>query len=77
MVGRGAGGPGLAGLGSYQDAARAGVLGYRAMRLDAIPGGHDRAIALYRRIGFREIAAYDETPIPDTLFMELVLRLRS
>ncbi len=47
------------------------------MRLDTIPGEHDRAIGLYRRIGFREIAAYDDTPITDTLFMELVLRLRS
>ncbi len=54
--------------------ARARAAGYRAMRLDTIPGEHDRAIALYRRMGFCEIAAYDETPIPDTLFMELDLQ---
>ena len=57
--------------------ARARAAGYRAMRLDTIPGEHDRAIALYRRMGFREIAAYYETPIPDTLFMELDLQARA
>ncbi len=54
--------------------ARPRVLGYRAMRLDAIPGEHDRGIALYRAMGFREIPAYYETPITGTLFMEFVLR---
>ena len=45
--------------------------GYRAMRLDTIPGEHDRAIALYRRLGFREVAPYYESPIRGTLYFQL------
>lgn len=47
--------------------------GYRAMRLDTIPGHHDAAIRLYRSFGFSEIAPYYDSPIPKTLYMELTL----
>jgi GNAT superfamily N-acetyltransferase len=47
--------------------------GYRAMRLDTIEPLMPRAIALYRRFGFREIPAYRPNPIPGALYMELRL----
>jgi putative acetyltransferase len=48
-------------------------LGYMKMRLDTLPGRMDKAIALYRSIGFVEIDPYYESPIEDTKFMELEL----
>ena len=53
--------------------AEAVAIGYTRMRLDTIPGKMDRAIAMYREMGFREIAPYYETPLSQTLFMELAL----
>jgi ribosomal protein S18 acetylase RimI-like enzyme len=47
--------------------------GYRAMRLDTVPGHHDHAMALYRELGFQEIAPYCYNPVPGALFMELAL----
>ncbi|HZN37544.1 MAG TPA: GNAT family N-acetyltransferase [Planctomycetota bacterium] len=49
---------------------RARELGYRRMRLDTIAGKMDAAIALYRSMGFVEIAPYCDSPVPGTLFME-------
>lgn len=49
------------------------AIGYKLMRLDTIPGKMDRAIALYRMLGFREIEPYYRTPVEGTLFMELTL----
>lgn len=46
--------------------------GYRRIRLDTLPSMTD-AIALYRRIGFVEIPAYNENAMPGTLYFELVL----
>jgi ribosomal protein S18 acetylase RimI-like enzyme len=43
------------------------------MRLDTLPGKMDRAIALYRSIGFLEIPPYYNTPVDSTTFMELDL----
>lgn len=43
--------------------------GYSAIRLDTIPS-LDRAVALYRKLGFREIEAYRYNPDPKALFME-------
>ena len=48
-------------------------LGYTKMRLDTLPGRMDKAIALYRSVGFVEIDPYYESPIEDTKFMELKL----
>jgi putative acetyltransferase len=53
--------------------AEAKAAGYRRMRLDTIAGKMDRAIALYRVLGFREIPPYGIHPISGTLFMELTL----
>jgi putative acetyltransferase len=51
--------------------AEAAAAGYTHMRLDTVPGKMDRAIALYRELGFREVAAYYPTPVRETVFMEL------
>ena len=53
------------------DAAR--DLSYRKMRLDTLPGMAD-AQGLYRSLGFREVAAYYENPVPGTRYLELDLR---
>jgi ribosomal protein S18 acetylase RimI-like enzyme len=48
--------------------------GYSAVRLDTVSGTMDRAIELYRSLGFKEIAPYYSNPIPNALYMELSLR---
>ncbi len=56
---------------SIIDEAR--MLGYTHMRLDTIPGKMDKAIALYRSIGFVEIDPYCKNPVEGAKFMELKL----
>ena len=48
-------------------------IGYTQVRLDTVGGTMDRAIAMYRQLGFREIAAYRKNPMPAVLYMELSL----
>lgn len=53
--------------------AEAEEIGYRRMRLDTIAGKMESAIAMYRALGFAETAPYYNTPVGETLFMELAL----
>jgi len=48
-------------------------MGYRRMRLDTVEPVMKDAVAMYRRIGFREIAPYCKNPIAGALYMELQL----
>lgn len=51
----------------------AGEIGYRRVRLDTLPGKMDQAIAMYRALGFKNIAPYYNNPVVGAAFMELVL----
>ncbi len=48
-------------------------IGYQRMRLDTLPEQMARAIAMYRSLGFKEIAPYYENPVEGATFMELTL----
>jgi putative acetyltransferase len=48
-------------------------IGYQKMRLDTIQSNMQEAMALYRQLGFNEIAPYRINPLPGVIFMELVL----
>ena len=43
------------------------------MRLDTLPGKMNKAIELYRALGFKEIDPYYNNPVPGAMFMELKL----
>ena len=53
--------------------AEARAIGYQRMRLDTVEPVMKDAVAMYRQIGFREIAPYCNNPIPGALYMELEL----
>ena len=53
--------------------AEARAIGYERMRLDTIESDMKDAVALYRRMGFREITPYSSVPIESALWMELTL----
>jgi putative acetyltransferase len=53
--------------------AEARQIGYRRMRLDTVEPVMKDAVAMYRKIGFQEIAPYCENPIAGALYMELAL----
>jgi len=48
-------------------------IGYRRMRLDTVEPVMKTAVAMYREMGFREIAPYRENPMAGALYMELAL----
>lgn len=47
--------------------------GHQRLRLDTIGPQMEPAIRLYRTMGFTEIAPYYPSPVPGTVYMELVL----
>ena len=53
--------------------AEARAIGYRRMRLDTVEPVMPNAVAMYRRLGFVEIAPYRANPIDGALYMELGL----
>jgi putative acetyltransferase len=52
---------------------RAADLGYSSIRLDTL-AHMTRAQRLYAQLGFREIPAYYDNPIPGTIYLEKTLR---
>jgi putative acetyltransferase len=48
-------------------------IGYKKLRLDTVEPVMRTAVAMYRQLGFREIAPYRENPIEGALYMELEL----
>src|SRR5579864_195701 len=48
-------------------------IGYKRLRLDTVEADMGTAIAMYRKLGFREIAPYRVNPIEGALYMELQL----
>ncbi len=53
--------------------AEARQIGYGRIRLDTVEPVMKDAVAMYLRLGFREIAPYCANPIPGALYMELLL----
>jgi putative acetyltransferase len=53
--------------------AEARGIGYKYLRLDTVEPVMRAAVAMYRRLGFREIAPYRPNPIEGALYMELQL----
>src|ERR1700680_1095091 len=53
--------------------AEARAIGYRKMRLDTVEPVMPNAVAMYRRLGFGEIAPYRPNPSAGALYMELAL----
>jgi putative acetyltransferase len=53
--------------------AEARQIGYQRMRLDTVEPVMKDAVALYRKLGFKEIAPYRANPIAGAMYMELEL----
>lgn len=53
--------------------AEAREMGYKYMRLDTVEPVMKDAVAMYRRLGFREIAPYCTNPVAGAMYMELEL----
>jgi GNAT superfamily N-acetyltransferase len=51
--------------------AEARQIGYRHMRLDTVEPLMKDAVAMYRKLGFREIEPYRANPIAGAMYMEL------
>ena len=52
---------------------RPNLLGGQQINPQAVRGDMSAAIALYRSMGFRDIAAYYHNPFPDVIYMALEL----
>src|SRR5439155_19572246 len=53
--------------------AEARQVGYKQLRLDTVEPVMKTAVAIYRKLGFRQIAPYRSNPIEGALYMELQL----
>ena len=53
--------------------AHARAAGFSAMVLDTLPSRMGDAVAMYGRLGFTPRAAYYDTPIAETIFLERLL----
>jgi len=53
--------------------AETGQIGYRHMRLDTVEPVMKDAVAMYRKLGFKDIAPYRANPIAGAMYMELEL----
>jgi len=53
--------------------SEARAIGYKKLRLDTVEPVMRTAVAMYRQLGFREIAPYRANPIEGALYMELDL----
>jgi putative acetyltransferase len=53
--------------------AEARAIGYQRMRLDTVEPVMKDAVAMYRKLGFREVAPYRANPIAGAMYMELDL----
>jgi putative acetyltransferase len=47
--------------------------GFRTIRIETLPGKMSAAAAMYRQLGFREIAPYVRRPVEGALYLELSL----
>lgn len=65
-------GRGIAAMLAEEVLAAARAIGYARLRLDTLAFMH-AAAALYRKLGFVEIAPYYNNPLPGAVYMELVL----
>jgi putative acetyltransferase len=53
--------------------AEARQVGYKRIRLDTVEPFMKDAVAMYRKLGFREIDPYCNNPVPGAMYMELEL----
>ncbi len=53
--------------------AEARQIGYQRMRLDTVEPVMKDAVAMYRKLGFKEIAPYCANPVTGAMYMELNL----
>jgi len=53
--------------------AEARQIGYRRMRLDTVEPVMKDAVAMYRKLGFKQVAPYRPNPMAGAMYMELEL----
>jgi putative acetyltransferase len=66
-------GKGLGRLLAEKIIAEAREIGYERMRLDTVEPVMKDAVAMYRRLGFKDIGPYRPNPNPGVLYLELQL----